>query len=384
MTVDFCTQLTDWYSMHKRDLPWRKTRDPYRIWISETILQQTRVAQGLPYYERFLERFPSVRELALKKESEVLKLWQGLDYYSRARNLHKAAIIIHEKYHDRFPADYSLIRDLPGIGDYTAAAIASFAYSLCHPVMDGNVIRVMCRLHGIFELASSQSCRKRIMELLQKHIDPEHASEFNQAIMEFGALACTPTTPVCQRTGPDKQGSPRIPQQSVLFQQEPLPPFSGCPFQQECYAFCHGITDQLPIKKTKNALPVYELHYLLINDSDSLWVHKRGYNDLWRGMFDLPSLPKRYRKESGHDKPVAAENGIGLEFLKHYEQVLSHRRLNIFFYRSEAGSQVSKEALEEQEDCLKVKRDDLCKLAVPKNIEKFFKDFRLTENEKTA
>ena len=155
--MSFCKQLIQWYSEHQRDLPWRQTKDPYRIWLSETILQQTRVAQGLPYYERFVERFPSVRDLALADEAEVLKLWQGLGYYSRARNLHKAARIIHERYQDRFPEDYDSIRSLPGIGDYTAAAIASFSLDLCYPVMDGNVIRVMSRLHGIFEEASSQS-----------------------------------------------------------------------------------------------------------------------------------------------------------------------------------------------------------------------------------
>ncbi len=349
--MSFCKQLIQWYSEHQRDLPWRQTKDPYRIWLSETILQQTRVAQGLPYYERFVERFPSVRDLALADEAEVLKLWQGLGYYSRARNLHKAARIIHERYQDRFPEDYDSIRSLPGIGDYTAAAIASFSLDLCYPVMDGNVIRVMSRLHGIFEEASSQSCRKRIMNLLNKAIEPGNAGEFNQAIMEFGALACTPANPAC------------------LF----------CPFQAECHAFRHGIVDQLPVKKKRETLPVYELHYLLIGDEDGLWVRKRGYNDLWRGMFDLPSLPERHRKESGRDKAVAAENITGMEFLKHYTQTLSHRRLSIFFYKADAGSPIAKEALSGQDDCRKVAWKDLCKLAVPKNMEKFFKDFNLLD-----
>ena len=348
--VDFCKKLIDWYNENKRTLPWRETRDPYRIWLSETILQQTRVAQGLPYYERFIERFPTVGELALAEETEVLKLWQGLGYYSRARNLHKAAQIIHEKYQDRFPEDYPSIRALPGIGDYTAAAIASFSYNLCYPVMDGNVIRVISRLHGIFEESTSQTCRRQIMNVLNKTIEPEHAGEFNQAIMEFGALACTPAAPSC------------------LF----------CPFQTECYAFRQGVVYQLPVKKKKETLPLYELHYLLIADKNGLWIHKRGYNDLWRGMFDLPSLPEIYWKSPQGDKAIAAENITGIEFLKHYTQVLSHRRLSIFFYKADASSQIAKEALSGQDGCRKVTWDDLGKLAVPRNMEKFFKDFNLT------
>lgn len=388
--MNFCKELMDWYETYRRDLPWRRTEDPYRIWLSETILQQTRVAQGLPYYERFIARFPSIRDLALADETEVLKLWQGLGYYSRARNLHKAAQIIHAQYQDRFPEDYASIRALPGIGDYTAAAIASFSYNLCYPVMDGNVIRVMSRIHGIFEEAASQACRRQIMALLRQAIEPAQSGKFNQAIMEFGALACRPLNPVCQENKTEserKMGlagkTKRTNRQRSLFEEraqgkenEPC----QCPFRQECYAFRHGVIDQLPVKKKKEALPVYELHYLLIGDKNGLWVHKRGYNDLWRGMFDLPGLPERYWKKDESSEAVAAENVPGIEFLKHYTQVLSHRRLRVFFYKAEPGSSIGKEAVSEQEGCRKISWADLSQIAVPKNIEKFFEDFNLTSS----
>ena len=412
-TVQFHEQLTNWYEENKRDLPWRRTRDPYRIWLSESILQQTRVAQGLPYYERFIMRFPSVEALATASEDEVLKSWQGLGYYSRARNLHKAARILAAECGGEFPRSYDFIRALPGVGDYTAAAIVSFAFDMAYPVVDGNVIRFMCRLHGIFEEATSSACKKQISSILQKEIVLSRPGLFNQAVMEFGALACTPLSPLCKREPPQAElfpgfparNSPGRPGSHTRLESGPK---GGalCPFAGICHAFRHDVVSQLPVKKKKEALPLQELHYLLIADSEGIWVRKRGYDDLWRGMFDLPTLPERHsglesnksletgsgrgsrsKKRGSGASGLSAFQGTGylaenlgatqegLRFLKHYTQTLSHRRLSIFFYELDARSALAKQVLATEQGCQKIAYQEIGNLAVPKNIEKFFADF---------
>lgn len=389
-------KLLVWYNENRRDLPWRNTEDPYRIWLSEIILQQTRIVQGLPYYLRFVESFPTVADLAEAPESKVLKLWQGLGYYSRARNLHSAARIIHREYADRFPDNYAGIRSLPGIGDYTAAAIASFAFNQKYPVIDGNVIRFVCRLNGFFEPAPSTALYKKIGEWLDKEIDPIQPGLFNQAIMEFGALACTPSGYICRN---DPQ---------------------NCPFSEECHAFRNSVIETLPVKKKKEALPVWEFHYLFIHDSEHLWVRKRGYDDLWRGMFDFPlwkffpalqtdTQNKTAGRENGLETntygcseqttgPLNADNKLSKwreeateyrkmhdptpyfteepMFLKKYAQTLSHRKLIFYFYSVPIDKKIEKWA-DGIENCRKVGWDALEHLAVPKTIERFLRDFKL-------
>lgn len=360
--MSFSSLLINWYRENQRDLPWRKTRDPYRIWLSEIILQQTRIIQGEPYYRHFLEKYPRISDLAEAKEEHVLKLWQGLGYYSRARNLHATAKLIHEKYHDRFPQDYETLKTLPGIGDYTAAAVASFAFGLCHPVVDGNVIRFISRKEGIFEEAGSPCCKKKILEFLKKEMDSRQAGTFNQALMEFGALACTPTRYLCM--------------------EDPL----QCPFSQDCHACRHGIVEQLPIKKNKEILPWVELHYLFLQDGDSVWVHRRGYDDLWRGMFDLPSLeiPQEehcLRKKTHTSLPkkepdLFCQAFAGSVFLKAYVQTLSHRKLHICFYRVDPESSLAGK-IRKDSRYRPVNLKDIPSLAVPRNIEKFFREFKI-------
>lgn len=387
--MEVSEKLILWYEENKRDLPWRRTKDPYHIWLSEIILQQTRIPQGLPYYLSFTQRFPTVKDLALAQEDEVLKLWQGLGYYSRARNMHKAAHVIHEKYQDSFPRTYQEIRDLPGVGDYTAAAIASFAYNLCHPVVDGNVIRFASRYNGIFEIAGSPASVSAIRPWLDTVIPPENPGAFNQAIMEFGALACTPQGALCQKAD------------------------GTCPFSDNCYAHRHGVTDSLPVKKPKNPLPVWHLHYLLIRDKNCIWLKKRPYDDLWRGMYELPlwqfileedsstgSTPQKLQQDkiqtwkessleymAGQNPTLKFSNTDLLIPVKDplekiskepriYRQTLSHRKLVFHFYETEIHSRL-KEILERQKTCFPVSIKDVPGYAVPKTIGKYLEDIKI-------
>ena len=204
--------LIDWYHRHKRDLPWRNTRDAYKIWLSEIILQQTRVEQGLPYYERFIETFPNISALANAHEDDVLKLWQGLGYYSRARNLHAAAKQVLQEFNGNFPSTFNEIIALKGVGEYTAAAIASFAFDEKHPVLDGNVYRCIARLFGLHDPIDNAKSKKVFYDILWKEIEHANPHLFNQAIMEFGAMQCRPKNPDC----------------------------GVCPFADQCYALKHN------------------------------------------------------------------------------------------------------------------------------------------------
>jgi len=195
--MNFSKEIIRWYLQNKRDLPWRKTKDPYRIWLSEIMLQQTRVAQGLPYYEKFTEAFPTVYDLAKAEESQVLKLWQGLGYYSRARNLHYTAKDIVDNYNGQFPSTYKELLKLKGVGDYTASAIASICFDEVAPVVDGNVYRVLARYFNIDIPINSTAGVKKFKELAFEVIDHETPADFNQGIMEFGAVQCKPQSPYC-------------------------------------------------------------------------------------------------------------------------------------------------------------------------------------------
>lgn len=257
------TTLAQWYETHKRELPWRSSPSPYFVWLSEIILQQTRVNQGFDYFIRFVERWPALADLAQATEEEVLKMWQGLGYYSRARNLHKCAQQVMERYGGEFPADFEKLKKLQGIGNYTAAAIASIAFGLSHAVVDGNVYRVLSRLYDIETPINTDQGAKLFADLASSLLDRENPGRHNQAMMEFGALHCVPKNPDCLQ----------------------------CPLQSHCLAFANGTVDQRPQKEKKLKVKTRYFHYLVFRTPDNgIYLHKRSEKGIWRNLYDFPCI----------------------------------------------------------------------------------------------
>jgi A/G-specific adenine glycosylase len=255
----FAALIISWYNQNQRDLPWRQTKDPYKIWLSEIILQQTRVAQGLPYYEAFVSAFPTVIAFAQANLDDVLRLWQGLGYYSRARNMHKCANVIIADYHGIFPVEFEELKKLPGIGPYTAAAISSLAYNQPVPVVDGNVYRVFARAFGIETDISSSQSFKEFFYLGQELISPTDPGSFNQGVMELGATVCTPRNPSCQT----------------------------CVLQHMCYSFANNTQDLLPIKTKKIKKRTRYFNYLIFQMGDKFAMRQRTGGDIWQGLFEF-------------------------------------------------------------------------------------------------
>ena len=260
--TDFLQLIYNWYNSNRRNLPWRNTEDPYKIWISEIILQQTRVDQGLEYYLKFIKAFPDVESLASANENQVLKLWQGLGYYSRARNLHESAKVIKAKYNGIFPRSHTAILSLKGIGAYTAAAIASIAFGLPHPVLDGNVYRLLARYFGINSPADSSTGKKEFYKTACEIMPSNHPGFHNQALMEFGALQCTPASPGC----------------------------FNCPLVSSCFAFNQKKVLQLPVKLKKTGKRSRYFCYYLIESKNSIWLEKRTANDIWKNLYQFPVI----------------------------------------------------------------------------------------------
>ena len=254
--------LINWYAENHRDLPWRNNPTPFQVWLSEIILQQTRVNQGWEYYLRFVEKWPTVNDLAKASEEEVLKMWQGLGYYSRARNLHKCAKQVVEQYGGQFPADFEQLKQLQGIGDYTAAAIASIAFNLPHAVVDGNVYRVLARLFDIDTPINNKEGQKQFALLADELLNRKQPGLHNQAMMEFGALHCTPKNPNC-----------------LL-----------CPLQPQCLAFSHQTVMQRPVKLPKVKITTRYFNYLVLKINGSVYFHKRSDNDIWKNLYDFPCI----------------------------------------------------------------------------------------------
>ena len=303
--------LLTWYPRHHRDLPWRHTRDPYAIWLSEVILQQTRVAQGLPYYETFLAAYPTVQALAAAPEAEVLRHWQGLGYYSRARNMHHTAQQVVNDHDGRFPATYAGLLQLRGVGPYTAAAIASFAFDEAVAVLDGNVYRVLARIFGLHSDIAAPSSRKEFQALADQHIPAATPADFNQAIMEFGALQCTPAKPDC------------------LF----------CPLQQQCWAFQHGQVALLPVKSKAKASRTRYFHYFVLRHGEQTYLRERREKDIWQGLYDfalaettVPELPPAELLRHLNALGASLDTSRAAEPSATYRHVLSHQKLEARFH----------------------------------------------------
>lgn len=311
--MKFHNKLIDWYLVNARDLPWRKTQDPYPIWLSEIMLQQTRISQGLPYFFKFIEEFPTVFHLANASEDQVLKLWQGLGYYSRARNLHSTAKYVAYNLNGIFPSTYKKLKTLKGVGDYTASAIASFCYREPVAVVDGNVYRVLSRFFGIDTPINSTEGIKEFKALAQKLLDKKQPHIYNQAIMEFGALQCSPKSPDCK----------------------------SCPLQTNCVAFQQDLIPSLPRKLKKTKVQEKFYNYLVIVDSrENVLIEKRTGNGIWKNLYQFPLIESPKDCNLPKDLISFDENKIPQEILEKallyngepIKHVLSHRKLWVKFW----------------------------------------------------
>lgn len=333
--MTFAATLLHWYARHGRDLPWRQTRDPYAIWLSEIILQQTRIVQGTDYWHRFMQAWPTVEQLAKATEDEVLRMWQGLGYYSRARNLHAAARQIAALGH--FPDTYKEILGLKGVGPYTAAAIASFAFDLPHAVVDGNVYRVLSRHFGIDTPIDTTQGQRLFQSLAQELLPPAQASAYNQAIMDFGALQCTPNAPYC----------------------------TACPLLTTCQAAHDGTANTLPVKQGKIKIRHRRLIYILVSHNGCIAIHRRSAGDIWQGLWEpfLTEVPM----DASPRLPLWAQEAVLVrQDVKH---VLTHQVLHADCYTL---SCTQKPAL--PSDYIWVKREDLDQYGIPRLVERLIEE----------
>lgn len=342
----FTTTIMEWFALHKRELPWRDNSDPYRIWISEIMLQQTQVKQGYDYFLRFVKRFPDVKTLSEASEDEVLKYWQGLGYYSRARNLHEAA----RSMNGVFPATYEGVRALKGVGDYTAAAICSIAYGMPYAVVDGNVYRVLSRYLGIETPIDSTEGKKMFAALAQELLDKSHPDIYNQAIMDFGALQCTPKAPAC------------------MF----------CPLADTCVALLKGKVMQLPVKQHHTRQSNRYFNYLYVRAGAYTFIHKRTANDIWKNLFELPLI------ETSADLSEEAflasdqfqvllpkgEDYVARPICRGVKHVLSHRVIYANFYELVLPENTTAFA-----DCLRIPLVEREMYAVPRLIHAFWEKY---------
>jgi A/G-specific adenine glycosylase len=311
--MDFSNSLLLWYLQNKRDLPWRNTTNPYFIWLSEIMLQQTRVAQGLPYFLSFIEAFPSIFDLANADEEQVLKLWQGLGYYSRARNMHKTAQIVAFEFDGNFPDNYNDLLKLKGIGEYTAAAIASFAFNEVVPVVDGNVFRVLSRYFDIITDIATSGAKKEYAALAKELIPKDKPALFNQAIMEFGALQCMPKKPNC----------------------------NICIFNNSCVALKKKKVAELPVKSKKTKVTYRYFNYVIFLDNDeNTIITKRTQKGIWQNLYEFPVIETN--EDLDFDIIVNkinekfSENAItSIEIFNNQQIIhkLSHQKLHINFYK---------------------------------------------------
>lgn len=339
--MDINILILNWYAANLRDLPWRKNKNPYSIWLSEVILQQTQVIQGLPYYENFMKNFPEVADLAEAEEEKVLKLWQGLGYYSRARNLHAAAKYIIAELDGQFPTNYKDLLNLKGVGDYTAAAIASIAFNEVVPTIDGNVLRVISRLFDVDLPVDSSAGKNAIREYMLELIDQKNPGDFNQAVMELGAKVCKPKNPDCV----------------------------NCPLIDKCIAFEKGTFLERPVKVKKVKVEDVYIDYLLLLSPKGIVMQQRDDKGIWKNLFELPNVSAsteftsikglEYIRDyfSDHNESIALHQTV-----KHK---LTHRNLTIRFFRCK---------LKQDPVNSFVLFENILEKAVPKPIENYLND----------
>ena len=342
--MEFSDKLIDWYQGNKRDLPWRHTNDPYKVWLSEVILQQTRVAQGLSYYLKFERVFPTVFDLAAAPEELILKNWQGLGYYSRARNMHSTAKQIVDDFDGKFPSSYDELILLKGIGDYTASAIASFCFGKKHAVVDGNVFRVLSRVFGIDTPIDSTVGKKNFKMLAEELICSDRPAIFNQAIMEFGALQCTPKSADC----------------------------TSCPLNNTCVAYSLNQVNDLPKKSKKVKKRNRYFEYLVILTSDNTIIQQRKEKDIWAKLFEFPLIEY---SEAPDPELVLADIGqfLKMDFsvvqksmpIKH---LLSHQNLFVRFWQLELEDPPCNDGF------IAVDMHELEQFAFPKVVDNYLKE----------
>jgi len=357
--MDFGNRLAAWYQKNKRDLPWRNTNDPYRIWLSEIILQQTRVNQGLQYYLKFIEKYPDVFALAGASRDEVFKLWQGLGYYNRADNMLITASIIAEKFNGQFPPDYDALLKMPGIGPYTAAAIASIAFNIPRPVIDGNVYRVLSRVFGINAVVNSPAGDKQFRQYAEELLDQSVPGIYNQAIMEFGALHCTPANPDCE----------------------------NCIFLNNCMAYSRGLVKELPVKKPRNKLKNRFFYYFFVElngevgNDVQVYLKKRGKGDIWKNLYDflLVESNKKLKLNNAFISSVMNEkygvNNLNVKSIsKDYIHKLTHQSIHANFIIVDVDKKLD---VTLEKFVILTPKNKLIDYPVPRLIEMFLKDNKI-------
>lgn len=350
---DFGNDLVGWYRQNKRALPWRETTDPYKIWLSEIILQQTRVQQGTSYYYRFVEEFPDVHSLAVAPQDKVYKMWQGLGYYNRAANLMAAAKTISRDFHGKFPESPEDLMKIKGIGSYTAAAISSLAFNVAVPVVDGNVFRLLSRIFGIETPINSSPAKKEFEKLAKSLMKNQSPGEFNQAMMEFGALYCTAKKPDCK----------------------------NCIFLQNCIAGKSGLADKFPVKNPKAAVKKKYLYYFFfeIEKENKTWIRKRSATDIWKNLYDFPVAE--------YDLPVNPEialidfmqNSINANFVlknisAQYKHQLTHRQIHATFLRLVVNKKFD---FPEKNSLILINLDGLIKYPVSRLVDRYLKEQKI-------
>jgi len=346
----FSDKIIAWYNQNKRDLPWRNTKNPYFIWLSEIILQQTRVEQGMAYYLAFSSTFPTVKQLANANNEKIMKMWQGLGYYSRARNLHSTAKIITTDYKGKFPDSFDEILKLKGIGEYTAAAIVSFAYNKPHAVVDGNVYRVLARVFGIKIPIDSSKGKKEFLVLANKLLDKSNPATYNQAIMEFGAMQCKPVNPNCNQ----------------------------CVLQSMCYAYEKKQIELLPIKEKKTKVRNRYFNYIIFKHKNTIAIKKRTEKDIWINLFDFPLIETdtelsadAFLKSKEWKALIGKQKYIVKNVSKDYKHILSHQKIYARFFEIE--TQKSLHTFLPKSN-LVIPSKELKKYAIPRLVDKYLKD----------